>query len=191
MRQIDGNTESKLAVAILAVFLLLGPAASAQTAVPPVAPRRLVVVSIPDRKLALIEDGQIVRIFNVAVGRDISPTPTGTFTIVNRVTHPAYYHDGKVIPPGKNNPVGDRWIGLSKKHYAIHGTDEPRSIGQAASHGCVRMGARDIAALFALVRAGDTVEIHGERDAQVAQIFGAQPEITAQLQPAGSAAGTR
>ena len=62
-------------------------------------PRRI-VVSIPDRKLALIEDGRVVKVYPTAVGRAISPTPSGTFTIVQRISNPAWYGPGKVIAPG-------------------------------------------------------------------------------------------
>jgi lipoprotein-anchoring transpeptidase ErfK/SrfK len=134
---------------------------------------RAIVVSLEDRRLALVEDGTVKKVYRVAVGRGTSPSPTGTFTIVGRVENPTYYHDGKVIPPGPDNPVGTRWIGLSQKGYGIHGTNEPRSIGKAASHGCIRMGQKDLENLYAQVRSGDTVEIVGERNEETAAIFGA------------------
>lgn len=133
---------------------------------------RVIVVSLEDRRLALVEDGTVKKVYRVAVGRGTSPSPTGTFTIVARVENPTYYHDGKVIPPGPDNPVGTRWMGLSQKGYGIHGTNEPHSIGRAASHGCIRMGQKDLEDLFAQVRGGDTVEIMGERDEETAAIFG-------------------
>jgi len=71
---------------------------------------------------------------------------------------------------------------LSRKGYGIHGTNDPRSIGKRASHGCVRMRNRDVEDLFARVGVGDVVELHGERDAELAQIFdtaGADPSMTA------------
>ena len=91
---------------------------------------------------------------------------------------------GKVIGPGKDNPLGTRWMGLDKKGYGIHGTNEPRSIGKAASHGCIRMARKDLEQLFELVRVGDVVEIIGERDEAVAQIFAepAQPTVVASVQ---------
>jgi lipoprotein-anchoring transpeptidase ErfK/SrfK len=76
-----------------------------------------------------------------------------------------------VVGPGKDNPVGTRWLGLNRKGYGIHGTNNPRSIGKRASHGCVRMRNRDVEDLFARVAVGDVVELHGERDAELAQIF--------------------
>ena len=133
---------------------------------------RVVLVSIPDRKLAVIENGNVVATFPVAVGATASPSPTGEFQIVNRVSNPTYYRPGTVIPGGKDNPVGTRWVGLSQKGYGIHGTNAPRSVGHAASHGCIRLRNRDIEKLFTMVQVGDVVQIRGERDEQVAQIFG-------------------
>ena len=141
-------------------------------------PVRRVVVSIPDRKLAVVESGSVVAKFSVAVGAAESPSPTGEFRIVNRVSNPTYYRPGSVIPGGKENPVGTRWVGLSQKGYGIHGTNAPRSIGRDASHGCIRLRNRDMERLFAMVRIGDVVEIHGERDDQVAQIFGGTADET-------------
>ena len=134
--------------------------------------KRVLVVSIPDRRLALLEDGVVKKVYTVAVGKDSTPSPVGTFTIVNRVSDPTYFHDGKVVAAGPGNPVGTRWMGLSVKGYGIHGTNAPRSIGKAASHGCIRLGRHDLEELFAQVRAGDTVEIVGERDEETAQLFG-------------------
>jgi len=139
-----------------------------------------VLVSIPDRKLALMENGEVVRIYRVAVGKASTPSPVGSFKIVNRVKDPAYYHKGQVIAAGKGNPVGSRWRGLSVKGYGIHGTNAPGSIGKAASTGCIRMGQPDLEELFARVDVGDAVEIRGERDEQVAGIFGAHLETLAE-----------
>ena len=57
-------------------------------------------------------------------------------------------------------------MGLDTKGYGIHGTNAPKSIGKAASHGCIRMAKRDLEELFSMVKAGDAVEIRGERDAR-------------------------
>jgi lipoprotein-anchoring transpeptidase ErfK/SrfK len=152
---------------------------------------RVVLVSLVDRKLAVIEDGVVIATFEVAVGADVSPSPTGEFKVVSRVQNPTYYHPGVVIPGGKNNPLGTRWLGLSEKGYGIHGTNAPGSIGRAASHGCIRLRNRDIEKLFTLVRVGDTVKIRGERDEEVAQVFGGAPddtlvaEASAAVSPAG------
>jgi lipoprotein-anchoring transpeptidase ErfK/SrfK len=142
-----------------------------------------IVVSLADRRLALVEDGAVKKVYRVAVGREDSPSPTGTFTIVNRVENPTYYHQGEVIPPGPENPVGTRWIGLDRKGYGIHGTNMPHSIGKAASHGCIRMRRRDLEDLFAQVRGGEQVEIIGERNDETAAIFG-EPAIPGTATPA-------
>jgi len=140
--------------------------------------KRVVLVSVPDRKLAVIEDGKVIATFSVAVGAPASPSPAGEFQIVSRVANPTYYHPGTVIPSGKDNPVGTRWVGLSQKGYGIHGTNVPRSIGHAASHGCIRLRNRDMERLFTMLRVGDVVEIHSERDEQVAQVFGSGADDT-------------
>jgi lipoprotein-anchoring transpeptidase ErfK/SrfK len=149
-------------------------------------PKRQVVVSIPDRKLAVLQDGNVLRTFPVAVGATVSPSPAGGFQVANRVANPAYYHPGIVIPPGKSNPLGPRWIGLNKKGYGIHGTNEPRSIGKAASHGCIRLRNRDVQELFAMVSVGDVVEIRGERDPQTDELFGVAAVTTQDNSGSGS-----
>jgi lipoprotein-anchoring transpeptidase ErfK/SrfK len=146
--------------------------AAAQPAKPAAAVKRTIMVSLVDRKLALIENGKVVRIYRVAVGKVSTPSPAGTYTIADRVENPTYYHHGKVIPPGPGNPVCDRWMGLSVHGYGIHGTNVPSSVGKAVSHGCVRLGKADIEDLFSRVRVGDTVQFVNTRDAETALIFG-------------------
>lgn len=156
---------------------------------------RVIVVSLEDRKLALVENGEVVKVYSVAVGKLSTPSPTGTFSIERRVKNPTYHHDGRTVLPGPGNPVGTRWMGLSKAGYGIHGTNEPKSIGKAASHGCIRMAKPDLEELYARVQVGDTVEIVGQRNEQTAKLFGdpagaapaAQPMMTAQTEPAVAA----
>jgi len=88
------------------------------------------------------------------------------------VANPAYYHNGAVLEASENSPVGTRWIGLNLKGYGIHGTNAPRMIGRAASHGCIRLRNRDVERLYAMLRVGDVVRIRGERDEEVAAVFG-------------------
>lgn len=153
--------------------------------------RRTVVVSIPDRQLAVLEGGNLIATFPVAVGAAESPSPSGEFQVVNRISNPTYYHPGTVIPSGKNNPIGTRWVGLSQKGYGIHGTNAPGSVGRAASHGCIRLRNRDMERLFAMLRVGDVVEIHAERDFRVAGIIGSNPDANtiAVAQGTGQAGG--
>jgi lipoprotein-anchoring transpeptidase ErfK/SrfK len=183
MRRLVGNLNGK-AKWMGTVVLLLTASAVAQTAEQPTQssdvtkPTRMILVSIPDRKIALIDGGKVVKLFPVAVGKDSTPSPEGTFTVKTRVENPTYYHKGKVIAPGAQNPLGSRWMGLSEKGYGIHGTNEPKSIGKAASHGCIRMAKKDLEELFPLVKVGDTVEIRAERDDEMAQIFGVESDAT-------------
>jgi len=136
---------------------------------------RRIVVSIPDRKLAVLEDDRVVKVFPTAVGAPKSPSPAGSFTIVQRLTDPTWYSKGKVVPPGKANPLGTRWLGLSIKGYGIHGTNAPSSIGHNASHGCIRMRNRDVEELFEMVEVGDAVELLEERTPEMDDIFGPAP----------------
>ncbi len=165
--QTSAKRHTERARLIFAVLFLLSFPAYAQ-----VADKRLLLISIPDHRLAVIEDAQVKKIYSVAVGKESTPSPTGSFHIVARVVDPTYYHAGKVIAPGPGNPLGNRWMGLDRKGYGIHGTNAPGSIGKSASHGCIRMAKRDLEELFAMVKAGDAVEIRGERDAQTIALFG-------------------
>jgi hypothetical protein len=169
---------SKLAVAVSAAMVLGGQAIGQQAveaAQPAKAAVRVIVVSLEDRKLALVEDGQVKKVYPVAVGKPTTPSPVGTYTIARRVKNPTYQHDGKTVLPGPGNPVGTRWMGLSIKGYGIHGTNEQKSIGKAASHGCIRMAKKDLEEFYEMVAAGDTVELVGERNEETAQLFGNGP----------------
>jgi lipoprotein-anchoring transpeptidase ErfK/SrfK len=156
--------------AVAGVVLVAAAEAMAQDSV--ARPARRIVVSLSDRKLAVLEDDRVVKIFPTAVGAPESPSPVGTYKIVNSIPDPTWYYRGKVIGPGKTNPLGTRWLGLSVKGYGIHGTNVPSSIGHNASHGCVRMRNRDVERLFAMVEVGDRVEIYAERTPELDQIFG-------------------
>jgi len=185
-----GLVLSRLAM-VAAVAAFVAAQAMAQAVIAST-PKRLIVVSLEDRKLALLEDGQVKKVYLVAVGKATTPSPVGTFTIERRVANPTYTHNGKVIAPGPNNPVGSRWMGLSLQGYGIHGTNEPRSIGKAASHGCIRMAKADLEELYPRMHVGDTVVLIGQRNAQTARLFGdpmpviaaQQPVLTAQSTPA-------
>ena len=138
--------------------------------------RALILVSIPDRKLALMEDGKVLKVFPVAVGKASTPSPEGTFTVKTPSGKPDLLPQGHGSAPGAGESVGHALDGTERKGYGIHGTNVPKSIGKAASHGCIRMAKKDLEELFPLVKVGDTVEIRGERNEQIAQVFGGQPD---------------
>jgi len=136
---------------------------------------RSVVISIPDRKLPVLEDDVVTAMFPVAVGTAVTPSPTG------QVPHRQPRFESDLLPPGRDD---SRWqeqscwhalLGLSVKGYGIHGTNAPSSIGRAGSHGCIRLRNRDIERLFAMLQIGDRVEIHGEHDGQTVRLFGPAP----------------
>jgi hypothetical protein len=158
------------------------------------APRRI-VVSIADRKLALFEGNQLRRTWEIAVGKPSTPTPVGVFQVASQVKNPTWYGPQGPVAPGPKNPVGTRWIGLSIPGYGIHGTNAPKSIGTAASKGCIRMHADDVEELFAFVAKGDTVELVAEPRGMLARAFRPAPPqaeaVSASAVPANQDPGLR
>lgn len=145
---------------------------------------RRIVISVPDRMLAIVVNGEVVKVYPTAVGARRTPSPEGEYKIISRLKHPTWYGPNKVVvAPGKGNPLGTRWIGLSLRGYGIHGTNNPRSIGRKVSHGCIRMRNADVEDLFRRVRVGDAVVLLHERTDEIAAIFGnpdsAEPTVTA------------
>jgi len=132
---------------------------------------RRVIVSIPDRKIAVLENGRVVKVYPIAVGKMSTPSPNGNFHIATRIVKPTWFQPGKIVRPGPANPLGTRWMGIGYKGYGIHGTNQPRSIGKAASHGCIRMRNQDVEELFELVQVGDPVDLVTEVTAEVARAF--------------------
>jgi L,D-transpeptidase ErfK/SrfK len=105
-----------------------------------------IVIKTKARVLDLYVNGKLYKTYPVAVGKFLTPTPKGSFRIINKSRNPG-------------GPYGARWIGLSKPHIGIHGTNNPASIGKAVSNGCIRMHNKDIEELFGLVRIGAPVKI--------------------------------
>jgi lipoprotein-anchoring transpeptidase ErfK/SrfK len=104
------------------------------------------IVDISDKKLHLLSGDRVIRTYPVGIGTMLTRTPAGEFTIVSKVPNPG-------------GPYGVFWLGLSKPHYGIHGTNRPSSIGKMSSHGCVRMYNADVKALANLVSIGTRVTI--------------------------------
>jgi len=147
------NTKLTELATVLFISVALAKAEEA-----PTAPKRI-VISLADRKLSLFGGTRLIKTFDVAVGKPSTPSPEGEFFVVRTIVNPAWYGPGRIVGPGKANPVGTRWIGLSKKGYGIHGTNEPSSIGKSASHGCIRMRNADVEELFKLIDVGVKVEL--------------------------------
>jgi len=127
----------------------------------PTVSRRL-VLRLGDRRVYLYEGDVAVASYPVAVGRSGWETPTGQFTVFQKVEHPTWQHPftQEIVPPGPQNPLGAHWIGFwtdGENSIGFHGTPNEELIGQAVSHGCVRMRNSDIAALFERVEMGTPV----------------------------------
>jgi lipoprotein-anchoring transpeptidase ErfK/SrfK len=109
-------------------------------------PAYRIIVDLSDRQLHLLDGNTVVRSFPVGIGKMVTETPTGEFTIVNKQANPG-------------GPYGAFWMGLSKPSYGIHGTNDPSSIGRMVSRGCIRMYNDDVLALTKLVPVGTRVTI--------------------------------
>ena len=104
-------------------------------------------VSTSQHQLKLFDGSSLIKTYPIAVGRILTPTPIGSYTIINKQNNPG-------------GPYGAFWMGLSKPHYGIHGTDQPSSIGKDVSRGCIRMFNHDVLDLSSRVLVGTTVYIH-------------------------------
>lgn len=119
-----------------------------------------IVINVPARRLHLVEGERLVASYPVAVGRPSTPTPRGSFRILQMARDPTWApRGGPVVPPGPRNPLGTRWMRITPSGYGIHATNDPGSIGQARSHGCIRMHRADAEAVFAQVQRGTRVDI--------------------------------
>ena len=128
--------------------------------------KNVIVIRRGSNRLYLYRYDRLRRQFRVATGQSTYPTPLGRFTIQVMWRNPWWYPPNsrwargqKPIPPGPNNPLGTRWMGLSTPGVGIHGTPNPASIGYSVSHGCIRMYISDAEWLFDTVNVGTTVFI--------------------------------
>ncbi|MED3814953.1 L,D-transpeptidase [Priestia megaterium] len=142
------------------VFLLAGMGLTGNASA---ASNQLIIINKSTNTLAFYDRGKLVRTFKVATGRQMSYTPEGTFSIVNKIKNRPYYKDN-IRGGDPRNPLGDRWLGLNARGtygttYAIHGNNNPISIGTYASSGCIRMYDEEVRWLFDRVQTGTKVVI--------------------------------
>lgn len=129
----------------------------------PEAPAAVRVVLRLGQRRVYVYQGETVRAsYPVAVGKSGWETPTGSFQVISMLEHPAWISPwtGEVIPAGPNSPLGERWIAFwtdGRDYIGFHGTPNRSSVGQAASHGCVRMYNEHIRELYTLVSMGTPV----------------------------------
>jgi lipoprotein-anchoring transpeptidase ErfK/SrfK len=126
----------------------------------------VIVIRRQANQLYLYNGMRYQRLFQVATGQTAYPTPLGRFQIVVKWRNPWWYPPSSPwaagqspIPPGPNNPLGTRWMGLSAPGVGIHGTPSDASIGYSVSHGCIRMHIPQAEWLFNHVDIGTTVFI--------------------------------
>jgi lipoprotein-anchoring transpeptidase ErfK/SrfK len=126
----------------------------------------VIVIRRGSNRLYLYQGMRFERVFGVATGQSVYPTPLGQWHIVVMSRNPWWYPPNsawakgeKPVPPGPGNPLGTRWMGLSASGVGIHGTPDDASIGYSASHGCIRMHIPDAEWLFSHVTVGTTVFI--------------------------------
>ena len=126
-----------------------------------------VIANKADKTLYAYNDNKLVATYPTTVGSDSTPSPQGTFKIVNKVKLPWYkatVGEGAnkkvhMLPPGPNSPVGVVWMGLSKPSYGLHGSPKPEGISRQASAGCVRLTNWDVLEVYANIENGATVEL--------------------------------
>ncbi len=132
---------------------------------------RKIFVDTKEHLLEVFENDHLVCVFPITPGSTALPAPVGTWKIVGIATWPWFRYDEGMLnygvrtdqyynlPPGPNNLVGVLWMGLSKPGIGIHGTNNPETIGRAASHGCIRLANWDAGRIKDLISEGNTVII--------------------------------
>lgn len=113
---------------------------------------QMIIINKSTNQLAFYENSKLVRTFKVATGRAPELTPEGSFMIVNKIKNRPYYKEN-IAGGDPANPLGDRWLGINARGtwgttYAIHGNNNPGSIGTYASAGCIRMYDDEVRWLF-------------------------------------------
>ncbi len=107
-----------------------------------------ITINVNNHTLTLFQNGKVYKVYPVAVGKPSTPTPRGTFKIINRAINPG-------------GAFGIRWLGLNVPFgdYGIHGTNNPGSIRKNISNGCIRMYNKDVLELSNIAPIGTTVSI--------------------------------
>ncbi|MEM8779016.1 MAG: L,D-transpeptidase [Cyanobacteria bacterium P01_G01_bin.49] len=117
------------------------------------------VLSLKERRVYAYQEDKVLASYPVAIGKKGWETPQGNFEVIQMVENPKWKNpwNGQVSAPGPNSPLGERWIGFwtdGENYIGFHGTPGEHVMGQAVSHGCVRMRNQDVKALYELVQDG-------------------------------------
>lgn len=135
----------------------------------PDAPRKGIVINLPEMRLYYFAPGGEVISHAIGVGEEGWGTPKGSTAIVRKQANPAWYPPASIrkespdlpsmVPPGPDNPLGEHALYLGWNAYLIHGTNKPDGVGRRVSHGCIRMYPEGIADMFRRVGPGTTVTV--------------------------------
>lgn len=112
------------------------------------------VINLPELMVYRWSGGRVVDWYPISIGRITNPwhTPRGKLHVISRIINPTWqipdWGGGGIVPPGPQNPLGNRWVGLSVETYGLHGTNDPTTIGRMVSHGCIRLFPQHILDLF-------------------------------------------
>ncbi|MBW4470669.1 MAG: L,D-transpeptidase [Stenomitos rutilans HA7619-LM2] len=123
-----------------------------------------VVVRLSQRRVYVYRGDQVLAKYPIAIGKRGWETPTGRFQVLSKEKNPVFknFRTGQLIYPGPDNPLGSRWIGIwtdGKTQIGFHGTNQEELLGQAVSHGCIRMRNRDVTTMFEQVPIGTAVMV--------------------------------
>jgi lipoprotein-anchoring transpeptidase ErfK/SrfK len=143
------------------------PGVTSSTSKPPVLNVVNLVLKLNEKRVYVYKGDKLVAKYPVAIGKKGWETPTGEWYVMEKIKNPGWtsFKTGEVFSPGQENPLGSRWIGFwtdGQDVIGFHGTPDLKSIGTAASHGCVRMYNKDVKALFPIVKVGTIVKVVNE-----------------------------
>jgi lipoprotein-anchoring transpeptidase ErfK/SrfK len=126
-----------------------------------------------DKMLYVLDAGnKVVAAFPVSFGGEKDPLPLGRMAVKSEQKDPPFTYDPDLLrnaktdqkvklPPGPNSPVGVMWLGLTKPHWGLHGTNEPSQMARVETNGCVRLTNWDVLRLAELVDPGIAVDVQG------------------------------
>lgn len=127
-------------------------------------PEIRLVLRLTKRRVYVYKGEKVLASYPVAIGKPGWETPLGNFKVIEMLENPGWtnFKTGEVIAPGKNSPLGERWIAFwtdGRDYIGFHGTPNRASVGKAVSHGCVRMYNEDVRKLYNFVKLRTSVTV--------------------------------
>ncbi len=158
------QAEPEVAIAFRSTRISQLEAVLKQSPLVGMARRTRLVIRLEAKKLEYYEGDTLIKQYDIAVGQADWETPVGHFSVLDLRKNPLWQHPitGEAIPTGPDNPLGSRWIGFAYEgeyHIGIHGTNQEELVGQAVSHGCVRMRDDEIQELFQKLAIGTPITV--------------------------------